>query len=64
MINDSKGRFPNNPLWGDGWGLGLVQGSRALQERREGLQGRLHRLPHSGERNGLGIRGRLFDLEV
>ena len=20
MVKDTKGRFPNNPLWGDGWG--------------------------------------------
>lgn len=20
MVKDNKGRFPNNPLWGDGWG--------------------------------------------
>jgi hypothetical protein len=23
MIKDSKGRFPDNPLWGDGWGWAL-----------------------------------------
>jgi hypothetical protein len=23
MIKDSKGRFPTNPLWGDGWGWAL-----------------------------------------
>lgn len=25
MVKDSKGRFPNNPLWGDGWGWALYQ---------------------------------------
>ena len=25
MIKDTKGRFPNNPIWGDGWGWGLYQ---------------------------------------
>jgi hypothetical protein len=23
MVKDAKGRFPKNPLWGDGWGWGL-----------------------------------------
>jgi cytochrome c len=26
MIKDSKGRFPENDLWGDGWGWGLFEG--------------------------------------
>lgn len=26
MIKDSKGRFPENELWGDGWGWGLFDG--------------------------------------
>jgi len=26
MIKDSKGRFPQNELWGDGWGWGLFDG--------------------------------------
>lgn len=26
MIKDAKGRFPNNELWGDGWGWGLFEG--------------------------------------
>lgn len=25
MIKDTKGRFPNNPLWGDGWGWGFFE---------------------------------------
>lgn len=25
MIKDSKGRFPDNPLWGEGWGWALFQ---------------------------------------
>ena len=25
MIKDSKGRFPENELWGDGWGWGLFE---------------------------------------
>jgi Cytochrome P460 len=25
LIKDSKGRFPNNPLWGDGWGWALFK---------------------------------------
>ena len=32
MIKDSKGRFPENDLWGDGWGWGLFEGKdRAKQ---------------------------------
>lgn len=26
MIKDAKGRFPDNELWGDGWGWGLFEG--------------------------------------
>lgn len=26
MIKDSKGRFPENEIWGDGWGWGLFDG--------------------------------------
>ena len=26
MIKDAKGRFPENELWGDGWGWGLFEG--------------------------------------
>ena len=25
MVKDSKGRYANNPLWGDGWGWALYQ---------------------------------------
>ena len=25
LIKDTKGRFPNNPLWGDGWGWALFK---------------------------------------
>ena len=25
MIKDAKGRYPNNPLWGDGWGWALFK---------------------------------------
>ena len=25
MIKDAKGRFPNNPLWGNGWGWALFK---------------------------------------
>jgi cytochrome P460 len=25
MMKDDKGRFPNNPLWGNGWGWALVK---------------------------------------
>ena len=25
LIKDSKGRYPNNPLWGDGWGWALFK---------------------------------------
>ncbi len=27
MIKDEKERFPNNDLWGSGWGWGLFDGS-------------------------------------
>jgi hypothetical protein len=26
MIKDAKGRYPGNPLWGDGWGWALFKG--------------------------------------
>lgn len=26
MIKDTKGRFPDNEIWGDGWGWGLFEG--------------------------------------
>lgn len=26
MIKDAKGRFPDNEIWGDGWGWGLFEG--------------------------------------
>lgn len=26
MVRDKKGRFPNNPLWGEGWGWALFNG--------------------------------------
>lgn len=25
MIKDAKGRYPNNPLWDDGWGCALYK---------------------------------------
>lgn len=25
MVNDQQGRFPHNPLWGDGWGWALYK---------------------------------------
>ena len=25
MVKDTEGRFPDNPLWGDGWGWGLYK---------------------------------------
>lgn len=25
MVKDTRGRFPDNPLWGDGWGWALFQ---------------------------------------
>jgi hypothetical protein len=25
MIKDTKGRYPGNPLWGDGWGWALFK---------------------------------------
>jgi cytochrome c len=27
MVKDRKGRYPNNPIWGDGWGWALFKGS-------------------------------------
>lgn len=27
MVKDAKGRFPDNPLWGDGWGWALFKTS-------------------------------------
>jgi len=25
MVKDTKGRFKNNPIWGDGWGWALFK---------------------------------------
>ena len=27
MVKDRQGRYPNNPIWGDGWGWALFKGS-------------------------------------
>ena len=32
LIKDSKGRYPNNPLWGDGWGWALFQSDAPDQQ--------------------------------
>ena len=32
MIKDEKRRFPNNPLWGEGWGWGLFKGGNRQQQ--------------------------------
>jgi hypothetical protein len=29
MVKDSKGRFPKNDLWGDGWGWALFEAKDA-----------------------------------
>jgi cytochrome c len=32
MIKDAKGRFPDNELWGDGWGWGLFDGKNPAKQ--------------------------------
>jgi mono/diheme cytochrome c family protein len=32
MIKDAKGRFPDNELWGDGWGWGLFDGKEPAKQ--------------------------------
>jgi hypothetical protein len=31
MVKDGKGRFPDNPLWGDGWGWSFFKASDRVQ---------------------------------
>ena len=31
MVKDSKGRFPGNPLWGDGWGWSFFSAKDPIQ---------------------------------
>lgn len=31
MVKDARGRFPNNPLWGDGWGWSLFSADNTEQ---------------------------------
>jgi hypothetical protein len=31
MIKDTKGRFPDNPLWGNGWGWALYKPENPLK---------------------------------
>ena len=40
MVKDSKGRFPKNDLWGDGWGWALFE-AKDPKERGDRLQVRL-----------------------
>ena len=35
MIKDSKGRFPENELWGDGWGWALFEGKDRTKQVAE-----------------------------
>ena len=47
MIKDAKGRYPGNPLWGDGWAWALFKGDApdkhvATDYRKDCLE-RLHR---------------------
>ena len=32
MIKDDKNRYPNNPLWGDGWGWALFKGDAPYKQ--------------------------------
>jgi hypothetical protein len=36
LIKDDKNRFPDNPLWGDGWGWALFKAD-APAEWRKGI---------------------------
>ena len=43
MVRDRKGRFPNNPLWGEGWGWALFNGGdRTKQVSTDYKQDCLH----------------------
>jgi hypothetical protein len=35
VIKDSKGRYPHNPLWGDGWGWSLFKSDAPNQAGRD-----------------------------
>lgn len=37
MVKDSKGRFANNPLWGDGWGWGLYKPDSKEEDKFKNL---------------------------
>ena len=59
MIKDSKGRFPGNDLWGDGWGWALFVAKGARAQRGDRLHDRLQDVPHSGQEGRLGVRPRI-----
>src|SRR5215510_8112100 len=59
LINDEKHRFPNNPLWGDGWGWALFKADVPDKQVATDYKKRLPRLPRSGQVYRLDIRQRL-----
>jgi Cytochrome P460 len=68
MVKDSRGRYPGNNMWGDGWGVGVVRRSQpvsplpfsALPVGRRGSVARLQRelqiVSSAGESDGLDLR--------
>ena len=59
MVKDSQNRFPDNPLWGDGWGWAYFDASDPSATLDGRLRGRMHQLPCSGRRDRLDLRLRL-----
>ena len=59
MIKDAKGRFPDNDLWGDGWGWALFVAKEPAAQRGDRLQDRLQDVPRSGQEGRLGVRPRI-----
>ena len=45
LIKDEKGRFTDNPLWGDGWGWALFKSDAPDKQVATELQERVPRMP-------------------
>jgi hypothetical protein len=54
MIEDDKKRFPDNPLWGNGWGWALFKADAPDVQVATDFKKDSPWLPHSGTANGLG----------
>ena len=64
MIKDTKNRFPNNPLWGDGWGWALFKADAPDKQVATSLQKGLPRLSCSSSVNRLVIRSGLPSPQI